>query len=324
MNIFNNANRIEKDAERQIKVQKAKNKAITVLSHLELERLQNEKTLQPEREEITRLRCETESKNKLQKKSWSYNLSAIILSLISVFMSVAGISQQRNLLSLYSAFTGEFGIFAISVFLLQIVMLGFSFWSYEIQQNHFRTYNKVKRFQTAIICVSIYCNYQYMVLLMPENKIICSVFACAFDIGSIYFSELATVTKYRLYNNNNCRQNATFFEKLKIVLFGGIEESLNRKYQERIATRTRQEQKTTVNLDKQSNSEFESLLESMIKKIRTLKADTVVNKDTFELDIVTWQKARQELEKKGIVRCEKKKTYTNPNLGEITRELLGN
>ena len=64
MQFFNNADRIEKDAEKQIKVQKAKNKAITALSHLELERLQNEKMLQPEREEITRLQCETESNNK--------------------------------------------------------------------------------------------------------------------------------------------------------------------------------------------------------------------------------------------------------------------
>lgn len=316
--IFNNASKIEKDAEKQIKVQKAKNKAIVALSHMEKERLLVEKELQPEQEEITRLRCETESKNKLQKKSRAYNFSAVILALISVLMSVAGISKQRNLLSLYGAFTGEFGVFAISVFLLQLVMLGFSFWSYEIQQNHFRTFSKVKRFQTAIVAVSIYCNYQYMHLLMPETPVICAIFACAFDIGSIYFSELATVTKYRLYSNNTMCQNATFFEKLRIVLFGNIEDSLERKYQERIAAR----QKMTVNLDEQGVSSFESLLENVIKKARSLKADTVVNKDTFGLDLVTWQKARQELEKRGIVRCEKKKTYINQHLADTAKNLV--
>lgn len=318
--IFNsNVNRIEKDADKQIKVQKAKNKAITALSHLELERLQTEKALQPEREEITRLKCETEAKNKLVKKSASYKLSALILALISVLMSVAGISRQKNILSLYGAFTGEYGVFAISIFVLQVVMLGFSFWGYEIQQNHSKTYNKIKLFQLAIVSVSIYCNYQYMLLLVPNTPVICAVFACAFDVGSIYFSELATVTKYRLYSNSSTvQQNVTFFEKLKIVLFGGLSDALDAKYQERISSK----QKITVNLDRQRDCEFDSLLDKVMKKCQELTADTVVNKDTFNLDVVTWQKARQELEKRGIVRCEKKKTYINKSLADTTRELL--
>lgn len=314
----NNVNRIEKDADKQIKVQKAKNKAITALSHLELERLQTEKALQPEREVITRLKCETEAKNKLVKKSASYKLSALILALISVLMSVAGISSQRNILSLYRAFTGEYGVFAISIFVLQVVMLGFSFWGYEIQQNHSKTYNKIKLFQLAIVSVSIYCNYQYMLLLVPDTPVICAIFACAFDIGSIYFSELATVTKYRLYSSDNALHNATLFKKLKVVLFGGCLDALDAKYQARISSR----RKTAVNLDKQRDYKFDSLLEKVIEKCQKLSADTVVNKDTFNLDVVTWQKARQELEKRGMVRCEKKKTYVNNSLADIAREKI--
>lgn len=321
MQFFYNADRIEKDAEKQIKVQKAKNKAITALSHLELERLQNEKMLQPEREEITRLQCETESKNKLQKKSWTYKASALLLACISVLMSVSGISEQTDIFALGKAFTSQNGVFAISIFILQCVMLGFSFWSYEIQENHFRTFSKIKLFQFAIVSVSIYCNYRYMILLVPDNKIICGVFACAFDVGSIYFSELATVTKYRLYSSDNSLHNATLFEKLKVVLFGGWMDALDAKYQERISSR----QKTSVNLDKQSVSGFENLLSKVIEKCKNLSADTVVNKDTFGLDVVTWQKARQELENRGIVRCEKKKTYVNENqsLANIAREKIG-
>lgn len=318
MQFFNNADRIEKDAEKQIKVQKAKNKAITALSHLELERLQNEKMLQPEREEITRLQCETESKNKLQKKSWSYKISAVLLACISVLMSVSGISGQRNILALVNAFTSENGVFAVSIFILQVVMLGFSFWSYEIQQNHFQTFNKIKLFQLAIVSVSIYCNFQYMKLLAPNAPVICAVFACAFDIGSIYFSELATVTKYRLYSNDTTLHNATLFTKLRVVLFGGWIDTLDAKYQERIATR----QKTTVNLDKQRDCEFNSLLSKVIEKCQKLTADTVVNKDTFDLDVVTWQKARQELEKRGIVHCKNKKTYINSSLADIARDKI--
>lgn len=319
MQFFNNADRIEKDAEKQIKVQKAKNKAITALSHLELERLQNEKMLQPEREEITRLQCETESKNKLQKKSWSYKASAVLLACISVLMSVSGISGQRNILALGKAFTSQNGVFAVSIFLLQLVMLGFSFWSYEIQENHFSTYNKIKLFQIAIVSVSIYCNFQYMRLLVPDAPVICGIFACAFDIGSIYFSELATVTKYRLYSNDTTLHNATLFTKLRVVLFGGWMDALDTRYQERISAR----QKITVNLDKQGDCEFDSLLSKVIEKARKLEPDTVVNKDTFGLDVVTWQKARQELESRGIVRCEKKKTYINQSLAGMAREKIG-
>lgn len=318
MQFFSNAERIEKDAEKQIKVQKAKNKAITALSHLELERLQNEKMLQPEREKITRLQCETESKNKLQKKSTSYKFSALILACISVLMSVSGISSQKNIFALKTAFTSDNGVFAISIFVLQCVMLGFSFWSYEIQENHFRTYSKIRLFQFAILSVSIYCNYQYMRLLVPTAPVICAIFACAFDIGSIYFSELATVTKYRLYSSDNTLHNATLFEKLKVVLFGGCLDALDAKYQARISSR----RKTAVNLDKQRDYKFDSLLEKVIEKCQKLSADTVVNKDTFGLDVVTWQKARQELEKRGMVRCEKKKTYVNNSLADIAREKI--
>ena len=233
-------------------------------------------------------------------------------------MSVSGISEQTDIFALGKAFTSQNGVFAISIFILQCVMLGFSFWSYEIQENHFRTFNKIKLFQFAIVSVSIYCNYKYMLLLVPDNQIICGVFACAFDVGSIYFSELATVTKYRLYSSDNSLHNATLFEKLKVVLFGGWMDALDAKYQERISSR----QKTSVNLDKQSVSGFENLLSKVIEKCQKLTADTVVNKDTFGLDVVTWQKARQELEKRGIVHCKNKKTYISSSLADIAREKI--
>lgn len=314
MVFFNSATRIEKDAEKQIKVQRAKNKAITALSNLELERLQNEKKLQPERDEITRLKCETESKNKLQAKSKTYMLSALVLALVSVLMSVSGISKQTNILALKTAFTSENGVFAISIFVLQVIMLGFSFWSYEIQQNHYSTYSKVKLFQTAIIAVSIYCNYQYMCLLVPDTPIICAIFACAFDVGSIYFSELATVTKYRLYSNNNAvQQNATFFEKLRIVLFGHLQCALDRKYQERIS----EMQKYNVTIDKTKDCGFNDILE----KIGKLEKDTVVTKDTLGMDTYDWKLAREQLEKQGLVYCKNKRTYrTDKSLADIARE----
>lgn len=303
MQFFNNADRIEKDAEKQIKVQKAKNKAISALSHLELERLQNEKLLQPEREEITRLKCETESKNKLQRKSWSYKVSALLLACISVLMSVSGISDQRNILALGNAFTSENGVFAISIFILQCVMLGFSFWGYEIQENHYRTYNKIKLFQLAIVSVSIYCNFQYMKLLVPNAPVICAVFACAFDVGSIYFSELATVTKYRLYSKNTSAEHRSRFEKFFALasdkLFGWIDKCYNEKFG----------QKTVANNDKMGIS----LTDRLLEKIEQAPSETVITKSFLGLENkpLEWREIKDIAKDKGLCRATNNKFIRN-------------
>lgn len=106
--------------------------------------------------------------------------------------------------------------------------------------------------------------------------------------------------------------------QLFVVLTHPITNSIHSKYRAIM-----QDKRTEVNLDKQRDCEFESLLSKVIEKCGNLSANTVVNKDTFGLDVVTWQKARQELEKRGIVRCEKKKTYVNSNLADIAREKIG-
>lgn len=312
LSLSDNPKQIKDAGERLAKSAKAKSDAITSLNHEEVKVLRSEQEKLPEEREKERLKCQVRGEKKLQRKSLKYRLSAMLLSYSSLILSVSGASGNNAILHVGRTLTNPF---AIAIFVLQTTLLGYYASESQVRQLYKGTHRKMAMFQYMIIAVSIYCNYAYLNMLIGEPAI-CMVLAVAFDFGSIAFSQLATVVKYRMIDLDE--GNPSILYQLFVVLTHPITNAISSKYEAIM-----QGQKTTVNLDKQRDCEFDGLLSKVIKKCHELNSDTVVNKDTFGLDVVTWQKARQELEKRGIVRCEKKKTYINSSLADIAREKIG-
>lgn len=313
LSLSDNPKQIKDAGERLAKSAKAKSDAITALNHEQVNILRSEQEKLPEEREKQRLQCQVRGEKKLQRKSLKYRLSAMLLSYSSLILSVSGASGSNAILHIGRTLTNPF---AIAIFVLQTTLLGYYASESQVRQLYKGTHRKMAVFQYMIVSVSIYCNYIYLNMLISE-KVICLVLAVAFDFGSIAFSQLATVVKYRMIDLD--MGNPSILYQLFVVLTHPLTNAITSRYESIM-----QGKKTTVNLDKQRDCEFDSLLSKVIEKCHKLNTDTVVNKDTFGLDIVTWQKARQELEKSGIVRCEKKKTYINPSLADVTRKLIEN
>ena len=311
LSLSDNPKQIKDAGERLAKSAKAKSDAIIALNHEEVKVLRSEQEKLPEQREKERLMCQVRGEKKLQKKASAYRFSAMLLSYASLILSVSGASRNNAILNIGETIRNPF---AIAIFVLQTTLLGYYASENQVRQLYKGTYRKMSVFQYMIIAVSVYCNYIYLNMLIG-TPLVSLVLAVAFDFGSIAFSQLATVVKYRMIDLDLGEPG--ILHQLLIVLSHPVTNAIRSRYDAIM-----QDKKSEVNLDEQRLCEFDSLLSKVIKKCQELNTDTVVNKDTFGLDVVTWQKARQELEKRGLVRCEKKKTYINPGLADATRELL--
>lgn len=322
--MFSNARRIEKNANKQIEVEKARMKAMNVLTNLELEKLENESKLQPEVDRIATLKANIESKRTLQEKAWTYRMSANSLNCISALMTISGIAGTSSLFDLEQAFTGRTGIFACTTALLQLVAININKRAYEIKQNHFVDYKKIALFKGIVIGVSMVGNYKYMAGIMPHSlfyNMVSIAVAFCLDNGACYLSNLATNVKYRNYTNDTTSKgNMTRLDKfVRLVsnkLFGWIDKEYNKVF---ATGKADEEQKSTVTSsvyatssvsdEEQKKTKAQENYDSVMKKIATMKSGEVISKDTFGLSQYDWKNVREKLDNNKIVACKNKKTY---------------
>lgn len=324
--ILSNARRIEKNANRQIEVEKARMKAMNVLTNLELEKLENESRLQPEVDRIATLKANIESKRTLQGKSWTYRLSANALNCISALMTISGIAGTQSLFDLGQAFIGKTGVFACTTALLQLVVININKRAYEIKQNHFVDYKKIALFKGIVIGISMVGNYKYMSGIMPHSmfyNMVSIAVAFCLDNGACYLSNLATNVRYRNYTNDTTSKgNMTRLDKfVRLVsnkLFGWIDKEYNKvfvtgkaeEHEEQKPTVTSSKNATSsVSDEEQKKTKAQENYDSVMKKIATMKSGEVISKDTFGLSQYDWKNVREKLDNNKIVACKNKKTY---------------
>lgn len=323
--MFSNARRIERNANKQIEVEKARMKAMNVLTSIELEKLENESRLQPEVDKIATLKANIESKRTLQAKAWTYRASANALNCISALMTISGIAGTQSLFDLGQAFTGRTGVFAFTTALLQLVIMNFNKRAYEIKQNHFEDYKKVVWFKWIVVGISMVGNYKYMSGIMPHSmfyNMVSLAVAFCLDNGACYLSNLATNVRYRNYTNDTTSKgNMTRLDKfVRLVsnkLFGWIDKEYDKIFENDMAAG--QEQKPTVTSSKnatssdsdaeQKKTKAQENYDTVMKQIATMKSGEVISKDTFGLSQYDWKNVREKLDSNNIVECRNKKTY---------------
>lgn len=312
--LFENVEKIEKETERQVKVQKAKNEAVSALTDCELERLENLEKLEPKKDQIAKMQANIESKRILQAKAWTFDLSAKALAILSALMTVAGITGTQSLFDFKSSFTGHSGIFGITVATLQLVLLNFNKRAYEIQQCHYSDYKKMRLYQIAIISVSVAGNYKYLSGTMPSYGFFSCIIAVSLDLGNMFLSNLASNVRYRIYSNSELTtKNRSIIEKLIVIKFGHWIAKVNQEYDSVMSELQKQTPKTKVTTDKQRDSEKPSKvvsdLSGIVEKVKKMQPGTTMNKDTFGLTQYDWKLARKKLEDMKLVFCKNKCTY---------------
>ena len=327
--MFSNARRIEKNANKQIEVEKARMKAMNVLTNLELEKLENESRLQPEVDRIATLKANTESKRTLQEKAWTYRASANGLNVISALMTISGIAGTSSLFDLGTAFTGRTGIFACTTALLQLVVMNINKRDYEIKQNHFVDYKKIALFKGIVIGISMVGNYKYMAGIMPHSlfyNMVSIAVAFCLDNGACYLSNLATNVRYRNYTNDTTSKgNMTRLDKfLRLAsnkLFGWIDKCYNEVFNadmvagheeneiDKPEVTSSKHKASSVSEQTKKQTKVQENYNKVMQEIANMKSGEVISKDTFGLSQYDWKNVREKLDNNKIVACKNKKTY---------------
>lgn len=324
--ILSNARRIERNANKQIEVEKARMKAMNVLTSIELEKLENESRLQPEVDKIATLKANIESKRTLQAKAWTYRASANALNCISALMTISGIAGTQSLFDLGQAFAGRTGVFACTTALLQLVVMNINKRAYEIKQNHFVDYKKIALFKGIVIGISMVGNYKYMSGIMPHSmfyNMVSLAVAFCLDNGACYLSNLATNVRYRNYTNDTTSKgNMTRLDKfVRLVsnkLFGWIDKEYNKvfvtgkaeEHEEQKPKVTSSVYATSSDFDaEQKKTKAQENYDTVMKQIATMKSGEVISKDTFGLSQYDWKNVREKLDSNNVVECKNKKTY---------------
>ena len=323
--ILSNARRIERNANKQIEVEKARMKAMNVLTSIELEKLENESRLQPEVDKIATLKANIESKRTLQAKAWTYRASANALNCISALMTISGIAGTQSLFDLGQAFTGRTGVFACTTALLQLVVMNINKRAYEIKQNHFVDYKKIALFKGIVIGISMVGNYNYMSGIMPHSmfyNMVSIAVAFCLDNGACYLSNLATNVRYRNYTNDTTSKgNMTRLDKfVRLVsnkLFGWIDKEYDKIFENDVVAASEQKPEVTSSKNAtssvsdagQKKTKAQENYDAVMKQIATMKSGEVINKDTFGLTQYDWKNVREKLDSNKIVACKNKQTY---------------
>ena len=311
LSLSDNPKQIKDAGERLAKSAKAKSDALIALNHEEVKVLRSEQEKLPEQREKERLTCQVRGEKKLQKKSAAYRFSATLLSYASLILSVSGASKNNAILNIGQTITNPF---AIAIFVLQTTLLGYYASESQVRQLYKGTHRKMAIFQYMIIAVSVYCNYIYLNMLIGTPAV-SLVLAVAFDFGSIAFSQLATVVKYRMIDLD--QGDPGILHQLFVVLTHPVTNAIQSRYND-IMQAENNGQKTILTTDKQRAFDYSAIVE----KIKSMPTDTVINKDTFGLNTYDWKLCRQDLEKDKFVYCDKKRTYTNQSLTDTTKELI--
>ena len=311
LSLSDNPKQIKDAGERLAKSAKAKSDAIIALNHEEVKVLRSEQEKLPEQREKERLTCQVRGEKKLQKKASTYRFSAMLLSYASLILSVSGASGTNAILHISKTLTNPF---AIAIFVLQTTLLGYYASENQVRLLYKGTHRKMAVFQYMIIAVSVYCNYIYLDMLIG-TPLVSLVLAVAFDFGSIAFSQLATVVKYRMIDLD--QNEPGILRQLLVVLSYPVTNAIRSRY-DAIMQGENSTHKTILTTDKQRGYDYSAVVE----KIKSLPANTMISKDTFGLNTYEWKLCRQDLEKDKLVYCDKKRTYTNQTLADVTRELI--
>lgn len=216
-----------------------------IVSHRK-KRLRLSAELAKENDEVNKQICATDLREVIQKRSTLFFFFSVLASVVSVFMSCAGISNSQTMAELINAATGRYWIGVLVMALLQSSVILYSFYSYALGLYHNDQNILINLYRFVVMAISIYGNYLFIESLVPEytvpgiGRCIGLFLASGPDIISNLFSNTATKMKYREYKRKgimaNGNENVGIMEKVRILIFGNLLIWIDNAYQEKMAT----------------------------------------------------------------------------------------
>lgn len=207
----------------------------------QMKRLEISAELAKKKDDINKKICEVDLRDVLQARSTLFFFFSVCASIVSIFMSCAGISNCYSPTELLHAVFGKYWISVLLMALLQTSVILYAFYSYALKLYHSDKNKLINAYRFVVMTVSIYCNYLFIKMLVPEysktciGKSIAIFLASGPDIISNLFSSTAIKMKYKLYHNKSIMANqegVSLFEKVRFIIFGKIIMAIDKWYKE--------------------------------------------------------------------------------------------
>lgn len=234
-----------KKAAKKIVGEQIKSSIETEVTDFQMSRLQHNAVLAEKKDKVTKKMCEIDLRVLLQNASAFFFIFSVLASLVSVFMSCAGLSNACSPGGLLEALSGRYWIAVLLMCLMQTSVIIYSFFSYALNLYHSDKNLLLNAFRFVVMAVSIYCNFLFIQSIIPEygnSKIgnaISIILASGADIISNLFSSTAVKMKYKLYSKNGIlangnMENKSFLAKVKIILFGDLMFKIDKTYMKKM------------------------------------------------------------------------------------------
>lgn len=324
---------------------------------LQMSKLQHNAALAEKQDKVDKKMCEIDLRKVLQKSSLFFYAFSIVASIVSVFMSCAGLSNACSPGGLLEALSGRYWIAVLLMCLMQSSVIIYSFFSYALDLYHSDKNFLLNAFRFVVMAVSIYCNYLFIQSIIPEygdskiGKLISIILASGADIISNLFSSTAVKMKYKLYSQNGLLANGeldnrSLLAKLKIIIFGNLMFKIEKTYREKMAMYSElakgkgkltthsqrcypKSKKSVVNengdltISNEDIGEYEhrkpAAYDVAIQKMMEIGIEPgdKIRRGMIGLDRPDWKAVRRYMQLNGIVKCVKKTTFLEKDLKEL-------
>lgn len=202
-------------------------------------RVQNQMENTIESERLARECGEAESlKNLSTFKSSGFCLGiSIVATLISIFMSCAGISYCSSPHDLFMAIKGDYWLPVLVTAVAQLGVVWYSQNSYVIGKHIKNGKVLIDMLRICIYTLSIWSNHEFIISMIPLynssffGKFIGWMVAASADIVSFSFSYLANRMKNHLYDIDDIlAQDTGYLSKIFVWLTGWFRKTIDQKY----------------------------------------------------------------------------------------------
>ena len=205
------------------------------------QRVQNQMQNTIESERLARESGEAESLKKLStfKSSGFCLLISIAATLISIFMSCAGISYSSSPQELIAAIRGDYWLPVLVTAVAQLGVVWYSQHSYIIGKHIKNGKILIDLLRIAIYTLSVWSNHEFIISMIPLynssffGKFIGWMVAASADIVSFSFSYLANRMANHLYDDNESdilSQETSYILKIFVWITGWFRKFIDTRY----------------------------------------------------------------------------------------------
>lgn len=284
-----------------------------------LKNLKNDTIAAEKKDRYTRKKSEIDMRENLPQVGTKFLVLSVIASIVSVIMSCAGISEADTPSALLAAFSGRYCIYTWLMLLVQTAVIVYNLYSYQLKRFLFTKDAVINVFRCIIVATSMYYNYQFIILIIPESTetifgtITAIILAAGPDFISNIFGSAAVDMKNKVY-----KENDGFLEDIKIILFGRLRNEIRLSAQKKREKYYPNYQKNVVSDAFALDNTYQEAVQLLIEQ--GARPGSTIRRGDIDYDRTAWRSFCNELKKKGFAKAENQSTIITRDLREYIAE----